>query len=357
MKMKVKRKVLVFLMLGLILTVGSVQATGKISMTIEVVESSGTWTELTPFYLKTTDYENPVYAECNATNIDNEEPLDFLQYLHWILNYTALSEPELGENMDVEFLLELNFTGGTYVNVSYNWKLDWDIAGTLYTGDLDMYVNSTHLVDKEVYSFDSSYHPEFYLWRSKSNQIYFQYKVGNTVDRKISAVNKAWSLNNFTYYFRTVTGSEFAFAVLFEDFGYQCGANEGISDPVSNENWGIFEPIRQILLFILNLFMGLIDLILPERIEKVFHNFLDNLSTYIDPFLDIIVWLGANWLNLLVLIHVFLIIRGIDRATKGDIVGFLMPLLNFYGTIFNITMKIINFVVSIIKAVIEALPF
>ena len=355
MEMKA-RQALVLLNLFLVLSVGSVSAFGEINLKLEVTETTGNWNVTTPMFLNTTDDTNPVSAYINATNISPQEPLEYLQYLHWIFYYHDYTDPsELG-NKKIHFYQEINFTSGMMFTCSYMWLLHKDVTVT-YTGTLKCYFNNKLLLSETEYGYDDTYKLEIHLWRAKSDQLLVQWKLGNNQDRGIGDINPNWNVNNFSYSFYTVQAIPMDFCVTFEDFGYHCGTNEGISDPVSNENWGIFEPIRQILLFILNLFMGLIDLILPERIEKVFHNFLDNLSTYIDPFLDIIVWLGANWLDLLVLIHVFLIIRGIERAAKGDIVGFLMPLLNFYGTIFNITMKIINFVVSIIKAVIEALPF
>jgi len=354
-----KRKLLVFLMIGLILTANSVIGGGKSSMTLEVVDSSGTWDTLTPMYLKTSDSEDVYYAEVNATNINATEPLEYLQYIHWIFDYINYSDPAEFSTDEFDFLLEMEFGDATYCNVSYNWEIEDDGLETTYAGYLDVYINDTHLVDKADYGVSETHKIEFHLWRSKSNQIVVQWLFGEAgdSDRAVGAIIGNWGIENFTYTFQTISGREAYFEVMWKELSYQCGSNEGISDPVTNENWGIFEPIRQILLFILDLFIGLIDLILPEKIEKVFHHYLDRLDDYIDPFLDVILWLGSNWLEILLLIHVFLIIRGVERASKGDLLGLILPLWEFYGKIFNITMRIVGFIVNIIKAMLEAIPF
>jgi len=330
------------------------------SLNLEVVDTSGNWVVVSPMFFNTTDSTNTVYAKINATNIGNgtiEEPLGYLQYYKFDFEVLENSIPDFGEYGELRHYLWIEL-GNTLVNMSWIWIIFEDVA-TVYSADMDVYVNDTHLIDKYHTSKDHTDSLELHFWRSKSNQLIIQYVpgTGNALRFTYGDIISNWDVWNFTYSCETITDREMSFTLVYNDLSYQCGSNEGISDPVSNESWGIFEPIRQILLFILNLFIGLIDLILPEKIENVFHHFLDRLDDYINPFLDIFLWLGSNWLEILLLIHVFLIIRGVERASKGDILGLILPLFEFYTMIFNMVMRIVGFIVNIIKAMIEAIPF
>ena len=354
-----KRKLLIFTIILLILTAGSVSVAYESTLNLEVTESGGEWETLTPMFLNCSETENTAYALINATNIDENNTLSYLQYFRWIFNYLEFEDPPDFYTNEVDFLLIMEFEDSTTIKIAYDWEIEDDGLEQTYAGYITIFVNESQLVNVSDYGISDTRKLEIHLWRSKSNQVIIQWKFGEagSQDRALGAILTNWNVKTFNYTFSTIVEREMSFTVVFEDLSYQCGSNEGISDPVTNENWGIFEPIRQILLFILKLFIGLIDLILPEKIEGVFHHFLERLNDYIDPFLDVILWLGTNWLEILLLIHVFLIIRGVERASKGDLLGLILPLWEFYTKLFNMVMRIVGFIVNIIKAMLEAIPF
>lgn len=347
------------ILLIVVSTLSTVQALADVSkMQLEVVEHTGEWETVTPMYLNATDLDDPVYARINATNINMTEPLEYLQFLHWIFNFSQYSEPELSDVLsEVIYQLDINFTNGIEVRVKYVWQLVWDIAGTMYIGYLDVWYDGVSLVDKNYYSWATTHRFEFYMWRSKSNQIIFQWNLGSEQDRAMSEPNNNWNVGNFSYVFATVDTIEMTFTCVFEDFGYLCGTNEGIADPVTNENWGMFEPLRQVLLFVLKLFFAATRAILPDELEAVFEHYIEKLGNYIDPVLEIMIWMGENWLDLLIIIHLFLLVQGVEKATKGELADVIMPFWNLWSGILGIAFKILNFVFSVIKAVISAIPF
>ena len=186
---KAVRICLIFWIIGT--TISTITAVAETSMTLEVVDSSGTWDDLTPMYLKTSDNVNTVYAAINATNINAETPLEYLQYLHWIFDYINYSDPAEFSTDEVDFCLELEFNSSIYVNVSYFWEIEDDGLETTYAGYLDVFIDDTHLVDVADYGVGDTHKLEFHLWRSKSNQIIVQWKIGDAgaTDRAIGAVN------------------------------------------------------------------------------------------------------------------------------------------------------------------------
>lgn len=327
---------------------------------LAVVETAGDWDTTTPMFLNATDTVDEVYCEINATNINADNELIGMQYLYYIFDYVDYDEPTVGNPL-IGYIheVEINFTSiSTIFKLRYNWQLTYDLGVTTYTGTLQAWLNSTMILTDIQYSYEKTHQLEMRFWRSKSSQFILYYKLGeeSTVEDFITSdVLLDWNIGNFTYYFET--SNEGAFVVVYEDFGYQCGSNEGISDPIEDESWGFFEPIRQIGLFIINLFLDLVKIVLPDDLEDVFDHYIDKLGSYIDPVLEIMFWMGDNWLEMLILINMFLLLKGVDAASEGDLANVIMPFWNFYSSLIGFVVSILGFIVNVIKTLIEAIPF
>ena len=329
-------------------------------MNLEVVETSGDWEKTTPMYFETEDSDNPVYAEVNATNINGvEDELYALQYLKYIVDFIDYEEPTVSKTR-VEYVhyTIINFTeSDNQIRIGFGWWLDWTLGVVTFQGTLSAFFNNQIVFSDDVYDSDAHQY-EIQLWRTKSNQLRMYYNIGeiDTNDGfKTLDVLSDWNVGNFTYYFETNDYPGY-FTADYEDLSYLSGVNEGIQDPIENSDWGFFEPIRQIFLGILNLFMGLIRVILPDGIENMLDDFLDALGDFVEPITEIILFIAANFLSLIIAMNLLLLLNGMEQAEKGNIADVMTPFFSFYGFIINVSFAVIRFIVSVIQTIVSIIP-
>lgn len=332
----------------------------------EVVDESGDWTINTPMLFKTEDSDNQVKSTVNATNINATNTLYAFQYFKVIFDYVEFESPDVSRvhrTYNADF--HINFTDANFmIDIYYQWDLHYDTGVVLYSGTLNVNYEDSEgdgeIFYKEVSTYEKSHQLEIQIWRTKTDQLGFYYKLGQEStesDMDIFNVISDWDLGNFTYYISDdgypMSG---AFTLKFEDFSLQSGSDEGIQDPIENEDWGFFEPIRQILISIVNIFVGLIRVILPSSLEDLFDALVDALGEFAEPFSEFAIFIFENFLDLLILGNLMLLVGGFNNLREGNISGILQPFWSFWGFIFNIVISVVNFIIAVIKAFIEALP-
>ena len=358
-----KRKLGVVLIIVLMLLRSPYMAVGdERRLDLDVVYSEGDWDEVTPMYVETTDPDDYKFVQINATNINDTNQLTNFQYIKYIIDYVNFEPPTVDkQQIDYYFYNIINFTDdNTVVRFTYWWSLEWDTGVVLYEGLLRIFVNSSIVFNENFVTYGKSHQLEIQMWRTKSDQIGVYYKAGEESTEEnlvILSQIEHWSIGNFTYWFSDDETNTGYFSVRFEDLSIHSGADEGIQDPIENTDWGFFEPIRQIGLFILNIFVGLTKLILPASVENLFEDLGDSLDDFVVPLTEMVLFIFTNFLPLLILVNLALLMNGVTQAEKGNIAGILIPFFTFYGFMFNIAFTVINFIVAVIKALIEALPF
>lgn len=341
-----------------ILPVGKAFA-GETQFNLEITETTGDWEIVSPMFYKTFDDENLVTAKAEAININASNQLDYLQYFSYKWALSNNSIPDFGDHSWLTIRYDFEFNDDVPLAIIWLWTVEEDIT-TLYTGNLLVYINYTLWIDHEYYGETATKGFECHFWRTKSNQIKLWWKYGEGNWKKYtygSVIISDWSISEFSMEVFTTLYHELSFTLEYDDFSYQCGSNEGIKDPISDETWGIFEPIRQILLFVMRLFIGLIKLVLPSELEDAFDDFLEDLGNFVSPIADIFIWIGENFIDVIIAVHMVLLLMGIKNAQEGEIKEVIMPFWQFYAIIGGIGFHVINFVVSIVKALIELLPF
>jgi len=332
---------------------------GETQFRLEVTNTIGDWEVVSPMYYNTTDDQSRVYAKVNATNINASNPLDHLQYFNYKWTILEHSIPSFGSHS----YLTQAYTMWLDDNIPFATVWTWDIyedVATAYSATFEVYINNTLWIDETHTSEAHTDSLEFHMWRTKSNQIVIWYKPGTRAYLKFTYGNiifPNWSISEFYYETYTTTNFEMSFTMEYDDFSYQCGSNEGIKDPIVDENWGVFEPIRQVLLFILRIFIGLIKIILPSEMEDAFDDLLEDLGNFVTPVLGVFVWVGDNFLTIIVVVNCLLLLNGMTQAVEGEVKDVITPFITFYSTIGNISFKVINFIISIIRTLLEAIPF
>ena len=359
----VKRKIGVVLILVIVLLRSPyVVKSDERRLVFNVVDVEGDWDETTPMYVETTDPDDYKFVQINATNINDTNQLTNFQYMKYIVDFIdyelpTVSKPDIG----YVFYNIVNFTDdNTVIRVSYGWNLEWDTGVVLYESNLRFFVNSTLVFNEYFATYGKSHQLEIQMWRTKSDQVGVYYRAGEESTEEnliILSQIEHWGIGNFTYWFNDDEVNTGYFSARFEDLSIQSGSDEGIQDPIENTDWGFFEPIRQIGLFILNLFVGLTKLILPSSVENLFEDLGDSLDDFVVPLTEMVVFVFSNFLELIILVNLALLMNGVTRAEKGDIAGILMPFFTFYGFMFSLAFTVINFIIAVIKALIEALPF
>ena len=358
-----KRKIGVALIIVLVLlgNTNIVQGDER-RLAFKVVATVGDWDEVTPMYVETTDPDDYKFVQINATNINDTNQLINFQYMKYIIDFVdyelpTVSKPDIG----YVFYNIINFTDDDIViRVSYGWNLEWDTGVVLYESNLRFFVNSTLVFNEYFATYGKSHQLEIQMWRTKSDQVGVYYKAGEESTEEnlvILSQIEHWGIGNFTYWFNDDEVNTGTFSARFEDLSIQSGSDEGIQDPIENTDWGFFEPIRQILITIIYFWYNVIKLVLPSSIEDLFEDLGDSLSDFVGPLTEMVVFIFDNFLELLILVNMGLLMNGVARAEKGDIAGILIPFFTFYGFMFSIAFTVINFIVAVIKALIEALPF
>jgi len=249
-----KKKGLVILLLVMSgLGAGMVEGDER-KLELDVIDTSGSWVSATPMYLKTASSGSYKKAVINATNIDETDVLNDLQYTKFIFDYIEYEEPTVSKTfIKYKFDLAMNFTDiSTTVRVIYDWELEYDTGVTVYDGWFFVVVNGSTIFQVNESGYDDTHRLEVHIWRTKSDQLAIYYKLNDEDDLKLLNPLSSWDVGNFTYWFEDEVGYTGTFTVRFDDLSVQSGTDEGIQDPIENTDWGIFEPIRQILLFILD---------------------------------------------------------------------------------------------------------
>lgn len=325
---------------------------------IEVVDTTGSWITTTPMFMETASSGSYKQVVVNATNINSTDVLNDFQYLKFIFDYIEYEEPTVSKTDIVyKFDLEMNFTDiDTKIKISYNWELEWDTGVVIYEGWLFIFIDDVLAVSINESGYDDTHELEIHIWRTKSNQIAVYYELNDEHDLKLYNPLSNWDIGNFTYWFEDEAGYTGTFTVRFNDLSIQSGTNEGIQDPIENTDWGFFDPIRQILLFILNVFIGVVRVVLPDSIEDFFDEMIDAIGDVAEPLTELTIFIFDNYLDLIILGNLALLLAGIQKAEEGDIGGALMPFFTFYGFFFSIAFKVIGFIVSVINAIVSALP-
>jgi len=356
------KKQVVLLIMLIIFSSNTIEIYGyENRLKLEIVNEIGDWDEITPMYVKTTNATDHKLAQTNATNINSTNYLYALQYFKYKIDFIEYELPTVSKtNIIYIHYLMMNFTSdNTVLRVSYRWDLEYDTGVVIYVGYLKIFVNSTIVFNESYTTYEKTHQFEIQIWRTKSDQLGVYFKVGEeSTEDEMEILDPLlhWNLGNLTYWFSDEAPYTGYFTARFEDLSIQSGVDDGIADPIENPDWGFFEPLRQVLMFIVNIFVGLMRVILPDSIENFFDGIFDSISDFSGPIIEIIVWIGENFLEVIIAVNMFLLINGIEKAMKGELSEVITPFLTFYGFLFGVSFKVIGFVVSIIKIIVEAIP-